>query len=1358
MDKLAPNYLFEGAKELDRFINEELQRLAALFTIDLAPISLPSSVQSADFLRELADVADDRLACQRQVKDLEEGVKEAQAQLQAISRQYAAVQRLLPIYARISYLYKGLKDSILSSEQALIKLLPAAAYAIMGPDWLDRLVFAFASAKLSALLPQLNDTRDTLEKIESHIAIRLAAISRLSQLEKLENCLRQLTFIAPQDFATLQLDGQIHTLLCQVRGWDFTTSPQDVFRAFLVFEGQNKMMLKPLQAKRMYEALKGESSVLIEAIMGSGKTYFGIPVTTKALNPAALVWQLFTPQLIETSGKLVARQTYNTYGLHVQRLAIDRNEPSKRVWLELLDTLRSSAAAGEPVLSTTTEPQSLLLCWLTGLHDYYNKKATYDPVALNAMNESLRIMKAKGIAICDEAHEIYSPKKEVRFPIGKKAALDPMVIAQMAEIFSLFQQIAHKRRLQEPSFASSPFLPPYASGNGSISDSMARDFLDDLKNGSAFGIDETKCYQRYTKPIAQAIAEDISQLLESPDIGFKQDLASFLTDLTVESERIKNFKISHSCEYKKLCLYRGLLAVYIPSALKGAVTVTFGPKVSDPLHPAIPYQSAGMPSINSVIKYPLEALSKTFIMHASLGVPLQQAKEELIALARSYFNHASDRANMSGWRFLQRLIKEAGSMQILKGALNGIDDARFNELAKAYQHDADLIGSFIFRRVAPNIEVWPLSISCNPQLFSTLFAKQVADTGTAGIEGIYPLDMKLQRDFSANGEAIITLLSKTRSVKCLSSNTPRLILNEILNFLQSDRAGGVLTRAIIDGGALLRGLKAQTVAQEIGQIMADRIDCVFFYDISRLYAWDIKRCERVLAESIYVDPSRRFTIYDHSHTFGEDIEQAPNAHALLLIGPDLNLQDLQQQAFRMRNLKEGVDIQGGQSHQMGQTLTMVLSANTQELICAQNQNASIDVKSVIAQAFRGNIKLSENLNLEAYLQRLRAVVPIQCIDRLLAEEDLDKRAQLMACYEHILCETQKTDPEEMFSGITDENRPAEVFRQMRKTELDKVKAIKKIESVDNTLDIMLIENRLDEIEAQAQNLLLPLNIRTRSGAAFQTDIASIQELAQELEQQQQIAIGQDRCEHRDEIRWSISDNFYQSSWLTTKNYSSVIKCNDKVVLGPPLNQLQALLKGDPLMSDHADIFDERLYLTHNLLPVGSAQGPKQLKLDQRSCRAVLIFVIKRGDELDISHVIALATSEIQLWAQAIKDTPPRDNLEAVVFDLHTGLFICRHTGSTWPQLSDSKQLQRLSVELAVALGYCNFDKDSYLFKGLKAWVGHRGWGYKRVANAISACLARTLGTHMNTSKIDSALQQINPELDRSSLDLAAQVN
>ena len=53
-------------------------------------------------------------------------------------------------------------------------------------------------------------------------------------------------------------------------------------------------------------------------------------------------------------------------------------------------------------------------------------------------------------------------------------------------------------------------------------------------------------------------------------------------------------------------------------------------------------------------------------------------------------------------------------------------------------------------------------------------------------------------------------------------------------------------------------------------------------------------------------PGQRFTFYDHVHTTGMDIKQAPNAHAVITIGKDMTFRDYAQGAYRMRGIGKGM--------------------------------------------------------------------------------------------------------------------------------------------------------------------------------------------------------------------------------------------------------------------------------------------------------------------------------------------------------------------------------------------------------------------------------------------------------------------
>ena len=145
--------------------------------------------------------------------------------------------------------------------------------------------------------------------------------------------------------------------------------------------------------------------------------------------------------------------------------------------------------------------------------------------------------------------------------------------------------------------------------------------------------------------------------------------------------------------------------------------------------------------------------------------------------------------------------------------------------------------------------------------------------------------------------------------------TPASVLDDVI-------AGG--EAALIDCGALIKGFSNDAVAAKLG---AGAKKPVAFISVSGEHLVLDGDVSVPLAQS-GVKPADRLTFYDHVHTTGTDIKQAPTARAAITVGKDTTFRDFAQGAYRMRQIGQGQKLRviapPEVTHAAGRTLEDVL--------------------------------------------------------------------------------------------------------------------------------------------------------------------------------------------------------------------------------------------------------------------------------------------------------------------------------------------------------------------------------------------------------------------------------------------------
>eukprot|EP01053_Blabericola_migrator_P011121 Blabericola_migrator_1__11120@NODE_64_length_15686_cov_41_644215_g57_i0_p1_GENE_NODE_64_length_15686_cov_41_644215_g57_i0NODE_64_length_15686_cov_41_644215_g57_i0_p1_ORF_typecomplete_len4495_score928_11DUF3638/PF12340_8/1_1e37DUF3638/PF12340_8/8e05DUF3645/PF12359_8/3_3e03DUF3645/PF12359_8/4_2e12Nop14/PF04147_12/0_00073SDA1/PF05285_12/2_4e03SDA1/PF05285_12/0_046AAA_11/PF13086_6/2_8AAA_11/PF13086_6/4_6e02MDM1/PF15501_6/8_1YL1/PF05764_13/18_NODE_64_length_15686_cov_41_644215_g57_i014513629 len=115
--------------------------------------------------------------------------------------------------------------------------------------------------------------------------------------------------------------------------------------------------------------------------------------------------------------------------------------------------------------------------------------------------------------------------------------------------------------------------------------------------------------------------------------------------------------------------------------------------------------------------------------------------------------------------------------------------------------------------------------------------------------------------------------------------------------------------ALIDVGALVTGFSNKESAVILNEALSDDFVGVMFFgegDQKMLMNKNLGGLKNIVQQdNSDVIPNRRFTFYDHTHAYGQDVTQDPLAVALLTVGKDTTFRDLAQGAWRLRQLGRG---------------------------------------------------------------------------------------------------------------------------------------------------------------------------------------------------------------------------------------------------------------------------------------------------------------------------------------------------------------------------------------------------------------------------------------------------------------------
>lgn len=214
---------------------------------------------------------------------------------------------------------------------------------------------------------------------------------------------------------------------------------------------------------------------------------------------------------------------------------------------------------------------------------------------------------------------------------------------------------------------------------------------------------------------------------------------------------------------------------------------------------------------------------------------------------------------------------------------------------------------------------FPLTLKASPhQLVAsgqhlgsyTLFNLKVGFSGTPS--SLLPPEFgECQFEEGSDGQMFSMLASS--EVTCCSELpidwTPRKILEIATGLRACEGLPKQQYHALIDVGALVTGFSNFEASEIMNESLPPEFVGVMFFgdgDQKMLMNKNLGGLKNIVQQdNSDVIPSRRFTFYDHTHAYGQDVTQDPLAVALITLGKDTTFRDLAQGAWRLRQLGRG---------------------------------------------------------------------------------------------------------------------------------------------------------------------------------------------------------------------------------------------------------------------------------------------------------------------------------------------------------------------------------------------------------------------------------------------------------------------
>ncbi len=742
-------------------------------------------------------------------------------------------------------------------------------------------------------------------------------------------------------------------------------------RAKLAFESRsgNFLWKKPMQQlKKML--FSGHKKQVLELIMASGKNYYAIPTSDYMLADGEhVVFNIFPPALAAAFIQNSSKQS---------RLMFDQQTASSKFTRDKGWTADSARAFYNALNATRQNqghfdmtPVDAQACELKFIELALARKT--DSV-LAHLKESLKLMRKRGIALPDEAHDAFYCRKELNYPLGAPKTLDTSYTALINEV------CFHLAKLPIP-----------------------------LKKGTWHKIDEAE----YLEKIQPILARELCKWQE---LGLSPDqYEECIAHITGKLDYIPDFP--HKAE---IDLLKGMLTKLLPHILGKIIDVDFCDS-KDPQEDFAKPSSANMaPQSASVIQNPFEAYAKTCLLRLRRRIPTSKMASFLSSLQKS----AEEERLKRKINYLATASAKVFHSFGLGISLDKVTSQNFSDIVDKMVESDRAVLEYTQAKINPKIRYYPRKISSNAQNFASMFSGFYADTGSPYNPGSFPQGTEVIWDKGTLGETIDILRRKCsdpKSIKVLSTDDPLQALDEILHSFEPH------DRVIGDHGPVFRGIPNIEIAKRMLEfITAHRSDIhgVAFFHNDKEMILEKGSSTPILLQDSTIPKEERFTYFDQDHTFGANIPQGDNAGIVATYGENSIMALFAQTIWRMRGLKNA-----------NQTIKIATTRPVVNAMHIDKSTPNIDDIITFLQENEGNI--SENNDYDSDKHKLHDIVRRSILDKALDAPSLDETCDVACAYMDFLAPKLEDDPSVLY-GMVDAVVDSSQAMNLYKDELARV--------------------------------------------------------------------------------------------------------------------------------------------------------------------------------------------------------------------------------------------------------------------------------------------------------------------------------
>ena len=763
------------------------------------------------------------------------------------------------------------------------------------------------------------------------------------------------------------------------RVYDFKGVPERLVRGKVVFESRTGKMLWDKQSSQIDRMLLNpENRQVVELIMGSGKSWYGIPEIGYF---SGFVINIWPTAVAKTTIPLIFRQARKIFNQAASALQISRSI----IWVRdnswaLYQIFQRALQHREQINMTKEDLQSSELCYIEkGIAFAKNKTNDLKEVGENFW-KVLKRVRYDSQGCIDEAHKQFDRRKELNYPLGEKKRLEIKYVEVMTK--ALYEL---------------------------ISDEEFSNILT-IKSEKPSPLSEKEYKDKIQKKFAEKLAASFD---------FKeQELKEVVVYLCGQADSIPQC-VLESIKCQEIALVKGLLTVFIPEALERTIHVDFNPSKKGNGEYVRPSEGNDNPLEEAIIQSPFEAYVKTAfqLLHDRLkDEQLQKLIEDLKKKAKSRAGRGDPEATLEGLFFQE---------QCPGYKLFSFKENDRAEVYKILRKSDQAVLLYLKNFIAKDIRYSERRLSSNSSNFGSMFRKFYSDTGTPYNKGSYLPGTQVLHDPGTDGESIHMMSRQSEPTRILKNEAPRQVLEELIGFCDEDP----MIRAIIDRGAVLNGISSDDVAKRLLEyITAKRPEMkgVAFYQDGELMMLERGASKAIPAHQSKIKEEERFTYFPEPQTYAADVPQVKGAKGIITVASTTCSNEWFQAGYRMRGLEK-----------KNQKLIPVMTERTRKSIVKDVTIPNIHEINLFTKENEERQQMEDNY--QADRQKMHDVVRRAILDKSLEAKTFEEATAILARFEDFLITKVQDDPFVLFGHIDTQVEPEKIFDLLRERYLDMIK-------------------------------------------------------------------------------------------------------------------------------------------------------------------------------------------------------------------------------------------------------------------------------------------------------------------------------